>query len=161
MDYYQGVVTEYLRADRAIFVNTECCIQLNPSSNPDCTGPHWFCDAVAVNLRDKEVFLCEITYSKTLSALVKRLSSWAATWGPLRSALSRDCGVNHEWPVRPWLFVPNDLRILLDLKLLKIMNVGNGAGQMPRPKITNLEDVTPWKYASSNRQDEMQISDDA
>jgi hypothetical protein len=57
MDYFQGVVTENLRADRAMFVNTECCIQLNPGANPDRTGPHWFCDAVAVNLRDEAVFL--------------------------------------------------------------------------------------------------------
>jgi hypothetical protein len=32
MDYYQGVVVEYLRADRSVFVNTECCIELNPES---------------------------------------------------------------------------------------------------------------------------------
>jgi hypothetical protein len=88
MDYFQGVVTEYLRADRAMFVNTECCIQLTPSANPDRTGPHWFCDAVAVNLRDAEVFLCEVTYSKTLGALNKRLISWASNWG-LRLCLCR------------------------------------------------------------------------
>lgn len=28
MDYYQGVVLDYVRADRAVFVNPECCIQL-------------------------------------------------------------------------------------------------------------------------------------
>jgi glutamate synthase domain-containing protein 2 len=35
MDYYQSVVVHYLRADRALFVNTECCIQLNQSKNPE------------------------------------------------------------------------------------------------------------------------------
>jgi hypothetical protein len=64
VDYFQGVVTEYLRADRAVFVNTECCIQLNPLDNPDKSGPHWYCDAVAVNFRDSKVFLCEVSYSK-------------------------------------------------------------------------------------------------
>lgn len=34
MDCHQGVVTDYLRADRAIFVNTECCIQLDDGHNP-------------------------------------------------------------------------------------------------------------------------------
>jgi len=151
MDYFQGVVTEYLRADRAMFINTECCIQLNPGINPDRTGPHWFCDAVAVNLRDKEVFLCEVTYSKTLDALAKRLSGWAGSWGLLRVALTRDCGLIHEWPVRPWLFVPQDLRKLLEQKLIKIQNVGDEPDKMPQPKITDLEDVTPWKYKSWNR----------
>ncbi len=47
MDYYQGVVTDYLRADRAMFVNTECCIQLDEGNNPDAfPGRHWYCDAV-------------------------------------------------------------------------------------------------------------------
>ncbi len=29
MDYYESIVVSYLRADRALFVNTECCIQLS------------------------------------------------------------------------------------------------------------------------------------
>lgn len=51
MDYYQNVVIDYLRADRALFVNAECCIQVNPASNPDASGPHWYCDAVAADFR--------------------------------------------------------------------------------------------------------------
>jgi hypothetical protein len=154
MDYFQGVVTEYLRADRAMFVNTECCIQLNPGANPDRTGLHWFCDVVAVNLRDKQVFLCEVTYAKTLGALNKRLISWASNWDLLRAALIRDCGLQQDWPVQPWLFVPHDLRMLLEEKLSKIVNLGAGQHQMPLPKITDLEEVAPWKYRSWNRHDE-------
>jgi len=61
------------------------------SAHPDI---QWYCDAVAVNLRDKRVFLCEITYSKTLHDLNKRLVSWASNWPTLCKALTRDCGVN-------------------------------------------------------------------
>ena len=32
MNYYESVVIDYLRADRAIFVNTEYCIQLNEAT---------------------------------------------------------------------------------------------------------------------------------
>jgi hypothetical protein len=151
MDYFQGVVTEYLRADRAMFINTECCIQLNPGANPDRSGPHWYCDAVAVNLRAQQVHLCEVSYSKTLGALNKRLISWASSWSLLRSALVRDCGLRQEWPVQPWLFVPHDLRALLDKKLTKIAKIGAASGQMPFPTITVLEDVTPWKCNSLNK----------
>ena len=42
MDYYLGVVTEYLRADRAIFVNTESLIQLDPGDVP-VKDRHWYC----------------------------------------------------------------------------------------------------------------------
>src|SRR5438067_13052104 len=41
MDYCESVVFDYLRADRAVFVNREYCIQLNQKANPDTSGPHW------------------------------------------------------------------------------------------------------------------------
>jgi hypothetical protein len=31
---------DYLPADRAVFVNTEFCIQINQAANPDNSGPH-------------------------------------------------------------------------------------------------------------------------
>ena len=40
MDYFQGVVVEYLRADRAMFVNTECLVSLEPAEAP-AKGKHW------------------------------------------------------------------------------------------------------------------------
>jgi hypothetical protein len=76
MDFYEGVVTTYLRANRALFVNTECCIQINEADNPDSSGPHWYCDAVAADFRSKTVFLCEISYGARLSDLTKRLKGW-------------------------------------------------------------------------------------
>lgn len=45
MDYFQGVVTEYLVADRATYVNTEPLIQLD--ANELKKGRHWYCDAAA------------------------------------------------------------------------------------------------------------------
>ncbi|WP_223670515.1 hypothetical protein [Xanthomonas citri] len=38
MDHFEGVVLDYLRADRALFVNSQCCIQLNEGANPDTSG---------------------------------------------------------------------------------------------------------------------------
>lgn len=151
MDYFQGVVTEYLRADRAMFVNTECCIQLNPGVNPDKSGPHWYCDAVAVNFRLRKVYLCEVTYSKSLSALITRLKSWSENWGKLKQALARDCSLPDDWEVRPWLFVPQHLRAALDKKLTILHGVNGGVTNMPVPIITELEAVLPWVYKSWNR----------
>jgi len=37
MNYYENVVLDYPRADRAIFVNSEYCIQINPGDTPDTT----------------------------------------------------------------------------------------------------------------------------
>jgi hypothetical protein len=146
VDFYQAVVVEYLRADRAIFVNTECCIQLNEGDNPDTSGPHWYADAVAADFRDNTMFLCEITFSLTLAALIKRLAGWHANWDLLRLALVRDCLVPSEWEVRPWLFVPEQSVPLLLKKMAVIAEP-----MLFRPRITSLEMVQPWRYRSWRR----------
>ncbi len=152
MDFYQGVVLEYLRADRAIFINTECCIQLSPASNPDTSGPHWYCDAVACDFRSQTVFLCEVSYSKSLAVLIKRLSQWHKHWPGVCAAVQRDCHVPKEWRVRPWLFVPKES---LGRLVPKLEELGTVQGERPfRPRITPLEMVQPWRYRSWDHRDQ-------
>lgn len=148
MDYYQGVVADYLRADRSLFLNSECCIQLNPGDNPDTTGPHWFCDILACDLRQKQAFLCEITFSRSMSALLKRLKDWHSNWQLVQVALRRDCGLPADWPARPWLFIPEPYVPQLLNGLKKIAPDGSLAFN---PLITTLEMVQPWRYRSWNR----------
>lgn len=156
MDYYQSVVVEYLRADRAVFVNTEYCIQINPASNPDASGPHWYCDAVALDFRSKEILLCEISYADQLADLTKRLKGWHDNWDGIRNALARDSSFSLPWPIRPWLFVREDRIPLLEQRLIQITN-----GQPPKfdPKITPLEMVQPWRYRAHNRIDDATAQD--
>src|SRR5688572_2705820 len=107
MDYFQGVVTEFLRANRSTFVNTECLIQLQLGDTPE-KDKHWFCDVVAINFSESTVYLCEVSYSGTLAALMKRLKAWAGCWPDLKRALVRDCHVPADWKVLPWVFIPRD-----------------------------------------------------
>jgi hypothetical protein len=153
VDYFQGVVIDYLRADRAVFVNTECCIQINPGANPDSSGPHWYCDAVAVDFRQLAVFLCETTYSLSLAALLKRLGDWNEHWDAVRAALVRDCRLPAEWPVTPWVFVPQELKERLAKRLTEAFAVGTR--RLPEPRVTSLEEVLPWRYKSWNRCEEL------
>jgi hypothetical protein len=154
MDFFQGVVVDYLRASRSVFVNTECCIQLNAAANPDTSGAHWYCDAVAVDFRERAIYLCERSYSKSQSALLKRLDGWNANWGRLCAALVRDCAVPREWPVRLWVFIPLECRGVLAKGLSKF----HGAeAPMPAPKVSNLEDVVPWKYRSYDRLPDLEV----
>lgn len=156
MDYYQGVVIEYLRADRATFVNTECCIQINEGPNPDINGPHWFCDAVAIEFRcvdggeTPRVFLCEVSYSAQLPSLVKRLRSWHEHWDGLQGALVRESKLPGDWPVRPWIFVPEGLVTILVKRLCQIAG-SIEALKFGAPRITTLEMVQPWLYRSWDR----------
>ena len=96
MNYYESVVVQYLRADRALFVNTECCIQLNEAANPDSSGPHWYRDAVACDFRNHVILLCAISFSAQLSDLSKRLKGWHGNWDFVCQALARDSYVPNE-----------------------------------------------------------------
>lgn len=155
MDYYENVVVEYLRADRSLFVNTECCIQINEGSNPDTSGPHWYCDALAVDFRNSEIYLCEISFANQLSGLNNRLNDWNNNWEGVCKALARDCHVPNRWPVRPWVFIPEELVSKLISRVEKLPQ----SSDMPPPKITTLEMVPPWKYQSWNRVGELDKPD--
>ncbi len=152
MDFYQGVVIEYIRADRAIFVNTEFCLQINAADNPDQSGPHWYVDAVATDFRNKSIFLCEISFAVNLDSLIKRLQGWHAHWQAIRNALARDAHLPPDWPVRPWLFVPEELVPVLVKKLTPLLNGSNHS--LPIPLITTLEMTQPWRYRSWSRNGE-------
>jgi hypothetical protein len=151
MDYYEGVVFEYLRADRATFVNTQCCIQLKEGLNPDVNGPHWYCDAVAVEFRSgPRILLCEISYSAQLSSLLKRLRTWNEHWDALCAALVRESNLPRDWPVKPWIFVPEALVTALVKRLGQITGSVESLA-FGAPRVTPLEMAQPWRYRSWDR----------
>jgi hypothetical protein len=154
MDYYQSVVVDYLRADRALFINTEYCIQLR-EGNPDMCGPHshWYCDVVVVEFGSSAVFLGECSYAAGLQGLVERLKYWNENWQGVCDALARDSRLSPEWKwtVRPWLFVPRDFLGKLEEGLKRITG-GEPLNFLPR--VTSLEMVQPWKYSSYDRRGE-------
>ncbi|WOB27729.1 MULTISPECIES: hypothetical protein [Xanthomonas] len=144
MDHFEGVVLDYLRADRALFVNSQCCIQLNEGANPDTSGPHWYCDAVAVSFKEQATYLCEITYAARAPSLLARLRAWDEHWPGVRAALARDSGVPLDWSARPWLFVP-------EANAKGLQYAIGGLKNLPSPRVTFLEDVVPWRYRSWDR----------
>jgi hypothetical protein len=150
VDYFQGVVSDFLRANRGTYVNTECCIQINHGANPDVSGPHWYCDALAVQIPTECAYLCEISFAKGLAAMRNRFGEWREQWTLVREALRRDCGIPSHWRVRPWAFVPTDLRH--HLKDFTTAPDSLPSNVMPPVMITHLEDVLPWKYKSWHRE---------
>lgn len=152
LDYYESAVIGYLRADRAIFLNAECCVQLNEADNPDTSGPHWYCDAVACDFRAQTIFLCETSYSRGLSQLSNRLIGWHENWDLVRVALMRDCRLPDGWPIRPWMFVPE---ACIPLLLRRLKQLAGAVGTLRfEPRITPLEMVQPWRYRFWNRNGE-------
>jgi hypothetical protein len=152
LNYYENVVVDYLRADRALFLNTQYCIQLNKADNPDTSGPHWYCDVLALDFRSKTIFLCEVSFASGLADLTNRLHDWHEHWGAVREAIERESRLSETelkgWSIRPWVFIRKDHVDHLNGKLKLI---ANGQGPQFEYKITPLEDVQPWLYRSWNR----------
>lgn len=143
MDYFQGVVADYLRANRSTFVNPEFWFSLD--GNPDAVAKNtsWFVDVLAVNFERRCVFMCEVTYSKAPSALVKRLTTWAENWPKVTAAIHRDTNIPADWNIIPWIFVPE----------AQIAAIRDRLPKFPAtPPITALEDTLPWKFRTWDRQ---------
>lgn len=155
MDYFQGVVTEFLRANRSTFVNMEYLIQLDEGQTP-AKSRYWYCDALAVNFEQSTVYLCEITYSKTLSALINRLKCWASNWENVCSAIARDSSLSGDWKFQPWVFIPEESRSLFLQRLSLVGSNTSISGGMPLPVVTSLESVTPWNYCTWDRKHEIE-----
>ncbi|MDQ1109311.1 hypothetical protein QE424_002470 [Stenotrophomonas rhizophila] len=142
--HFEGVVLDSPRAYRALFVNSQCYIQLNEGSNPDTSGPHWYFDALAVSFKERAAFLCEITYAARAASLIVRLKAWNEHWPGVSVAMERDSGEPAEWIVRPWLFV-------LEAHIANLRYAIGGLTNLPSPRFTPLEEVVPWRYRSWDR----------
>lgn len=149
MDYFQGVVVEYLRATRSQFVNTEYMINIDADGTYK-KGRHWYCDVVAIDFANLSVHLCEVTYSKTLHSVTGRLQAWSNYWPDLVQSIRRDRALGAEWNVLPRIFIPESLKSLLEARLKTIKYELPSANLMPQPIVTTLEEVLPWKYRSWN-----------
>jgi hypothetical protein len=134
---------------RAVFVNTECLIQLDPGNVP-VKDRHWYCDVMAVSFRERTAYLCEVTYSTTLHALLARLQDWRNNWAELRTAVFRDSGIPEGWQIQPWVFIPEKCRPVFKRKFALLTPTIGTNIHMPTPLVTYLEEVVPWKYSSGN-----------
>ena len=144
MSFYQEPVRDFLHAKRSVFVSPECKIQLFAGKQTKDT--YWYCDIITIDLQANAVYLCEVTYSKTLAALLKRLNSWDSNWAGIKSALIRDCGIDPEWDVVPWVFFPSSH--------FETFSKKHAPKQMPKARVTFLESVTPWTYPEEARTDD-------
>ena len=146
MDYLQGVVEDYLSAGQGMFINPECLIQL------DADGPkkerHWYCDIVAVDLKENAVFLCEVTYARQPTALFKRLRQWNENWSKVREALRRDYGIPAAWKIQPQLFVLEVRMADVSSKVRADIAASGSPCPMPEPAIVSLDQVARWRLES-------------
>jgi hypothetical protein len=140
MDFFQGAVEDYLRADRASFNNPEFYLQRSETYESGKTN--WYVDVLNVNFRDETVYLCEVTYARNPVTLRNRLAAWISNWDIVTAAVRRDANVPVQWKIRVWVFCPTER---LDRILPLIPNFE------PPARVTTLEMILPWKYPDHNR----------
>jgi hypothetical protein len=143
MDYFQGVVVEYLRADRACFINPEFWLRGNELK--PYNKPHWYVDALAIHMKQRCAYLCEVTYAKKAPSLIKRLQSWRENWAIIQKTLIKDAGIPETWSIRPWIFTTAEIRQEIEPAVLKLHD---------QVRFTNLESVLPWLYKTWDRIDD-------
>ena len=86
-------------------------------------------------------------------ALQKRLTEWTKNWKQLEMALQRDSSLPANWPVRPWLFVPE--RCITKVVAI-LTRIDSTEDANLKPKITTLEMTPPWLYKTWDRTKETQ-----
>lgn len=145
MDHFKTVVMDYLQSDKAVFVNAECCLQLDPLADSERHGQSCSCDAVAIDLRHRAVYLCHAAFEHKLHAFIEELYVWTRNWDSIKASLQRDCGVPANWRVYVWLFVPKDSIEMADEKLEQLRQT---IGSKFKVKITALEDAQPWRAST-------------
>ena len=151
MDYFQGLVADYLSDDPAVFVRPECLIRLD-ETGPLAKGRHWYCDIVAVSFREpRTVYLCEVSYSRTLESLFRRLRQWNEHWDAIRSVLVRDNCLEGSWRTRPWLFVRDECRARVSRVVREILDENDVSTADRWPLVTSLDIVVPALYSSPHR----------
>jgi hypothetical protein len=139
MDYYQGIVADYVRAERCRFVSPEFLLDLD-NGGPHVKDRSWYIDILAADFKKQTLFLCEVSYSKTLAALIRRLTKWSDNWDVICPALLAHTKAPANWHIQPWVFIPENLFAVYDRGFKTLSS--------PRfqPCLTALEETAPWKY---------------
>ena len=89
-------------------------------------------------MRERRVYLCEISYARPLQALEKRVREWAENWPTVVETVRRHSSVPVEWPICVSLFVSSEHVQALKARLPTFPD--------HVPTVTALENTLPWKY---------------
>ncbi|MCY4460434.1 MAG: hypothetical protein OXC26_08575 [Albidovulum sp.] len=142
MDYYQSVVAQWLVSDGRTLLAEEYYLRTShvtefKHSDQECLWP----DMVAVRLNDKEVFLCEVTWSRGWSRIEEKLENYADRMPSIRESIECWLGIPQDFELRIWYFVPEG-----HIEKIK-------AKKPPGLKLdfTALEEIKPWTYTHGQR----------
>ena len=109
MDYYQSIVAQWLVSDGRTFLAEEYYLRtsrVREFKHRDQT--YLWPDIIAVRLRDRKVFLCEVTWSRNWGTIERKLEKYSENMPEIRDALDHWLGIPHDFDASIWYFVPED-----------------------------------------------------
>jgi hypothetical protein len=138
MDFYQGVVAEYVASNRAYFVSGEFMI-------PRKAGGYFLVDLVAISPSEQHVYLCEVTYSQRIANIIRKVKCYHQERDDIQAQLFKIAGISTNWKLMPWLFVLAKHHKTIDARLRV---------ECPNwhVRIDDLETVGPWNFPSGYRE---------
>ena len=141
--YYEEAVATWLVADGRTLIAPQYPVRINaPTADTPVTWP----DILAVRPKDKEVFLCEVSWSRDWTRHCQKFTKYRDHRENIHASLEHWLGVGgEEWQLSVWYFVP-------EKHVEKIEGMMGCAG-LPL-KVTALESIKPWTYAWGFRKTE-------
>ena len=142
MDFFRSNVAEWLVSDGKTLLAEEYYLRTSHVREFKHKGhAYLWPDIVAVRLCDKEVFLCEVTWSNDWSKIKRKLDKYAERMPGIREALEFWLGIPPEFNLSIWYFVPED-------------HIEKIKGRKPpglQLDFTPLEQIKQWEYTHGLR----------
>jgi hypothetical protein len=145
MDYYQTIVSEWLTSDGRTLVAQEYGLRtshVNEFRHKEQSN--LWPDILAVRLNDKQVFLCEVTWSKDWGRIKEKMCVYDVHMPQIRLSLENWLGIpaTDDWKLDVWYFVPK----------VHIEKIVQRKPQELRLRLTPLELIKPWTYTHGWRE---------
>ncbi len=133
---YEEAVSTWLVADGRTLIAPQYPVRIGEATR---SKPVRWPDILAVRPKDRQIFLCEVTWSKDWSRLCRKIDEYHDRLDDIRTSLDHWLGIGcAEWQVSVWYFVP-------EAHVDKIGSRRPYDGSFL--KVTPLESIKPWTYA--------------
>ncbi len=139
----EETVETWLVADGRTLVAPQYALGIG--TDPEIKDPYRWPDILAVRPKDREILLCEVTWSKGWSDLRKKISGYRSHSNNIRAGLKHWLGIGDEkWRIEIWYFVPQENVGHFMSNVIHHKTIENDDGMAV--KVVPLEETVPWKY---------------
>lgn len=136
--YFENIVAQWLMADGRTLITEEYPLRISHATEFTHKGQkvRWP-DILAVRPKDKDIFLCEVTWLKSWSKIQEKIEEYSEHEDKIRSCLEHWLGIGDVgWDLKIWYFVPSK-------HTERIQSMACNGLLL---KTTTLEEIKPWTF---------------